>query len=221
MATQRSHPLIAGFDGEDFRDWRGASTLVPSRSELKDPNIDLPYNERYGDGWHWGNRGSVSSCIIEKPHFSGWTPILEQEFDLAFSALLELRYSQGLVILNMLDMEDRSGREPVAETMMLRILEYAAGWSRQSAKTEAVYLGGADGEAILSEIGLAYTKGAHGIPADTGVVVLGENARVGTRELEAFVEKGGNIVVLPPWPQELPFGLKLGPVGATGEDMPY
>ena len=86
------HPITAGLDADDFRDWAGAGTLIEARPVYPlDTFIDY--------GWHWGNQGSVSSTAVEKPHYSGWTPILEGEFDLAYSPLMQLAYGQGAVVL--------------------------------------------------------------------------------------------------------------------------
>ena len=39
--------------------------------------------------------GGVTSAAIEKPHRSGWRPLLECEFDLAYTPLMELDYGKG------------------------------------------------------------------------------------------------------------------------------
>src|SRR5262249_41398755 len=88
----RNHPILRGLDDVDRRDWAGAGTLVEPC-----PTSDAERAPMYG--WHWGNRGSVSSAIIEKPHLASWRPILEGEFDLAYSPLMELDYGRGQVIL--------------------------------------------------------------------------------------------------------------------------
>jgi beta-galactosidase len=81
---------MQGLDAQDLRDWRGDSTLI-------DPRPTYTGGEpRYG--WHWGNRGAVSSAAVEKPHLSGWRPILETEFDLQYSPLMELDYGRGRII---------------------------------------------------------------------------------------------------------------------------
>ena len=77
-------PQVAGgLDADDLRDWNGSSTLLDPYPQyegdyLRGNERDQPYA-----GWHWGNRGGVSSAAVEKPHRSGWRPLLECEFDLA------------------------------------------------------------------------------------------------------------------------------------------
>ncbi len=86
-----------GIDADDLRDWTGSSTLIDahpeylvgtyvkgderdesgpqaSRTRGKGAGSYVLGNERdqpYA-GWHWGNRGAVTSAAIEKPHRSGW-----------------------------------------------------------------------------------------------------------------------------------------------------
>ena len=58
--------------------------------------------------------GGVSSAAIEKPHRSGWRPLLECEFDLAYTPLMEMDYARGRVILCTLDLEDHLDQDPAA-----------------------------------------------------------------------------------------------------------
>ena len=121
FVVQEDHPTLAGLDADDLRDWNGAGTLVPATDGVAlGPNEDKP-----PFGWHWGNGGSVSSAMIEKPHLAGWTPILEGEWDLAYSPLMELRRGRGLALLCTLDLEARTETDPVADRLMLAMLRYA------------------------------------------------------------------------------------------------
>ena len=99
-------PVTRGIDADDLRDWTGSSTLIEAYPKyvgnyLKGNEGDQPYA-----GWHWGNRGAVTSAAIEKPHRSGWRPLLECEFDLAYTPLMELDYGKGRLIVCTLDLED-------------------------------------------------------------------------------------------------------------------
>lgn len=65
-------PISDGMDADDLRDWTGSSTLIEAYPQyhgdyLRGNERDQPYA-----GWHWGNRGGVSSAAIEKPQRSGW-----------------------------------------------------------------------------------------------------------------------------------------------------
>jgi beta-galactosidase len=79
----------------DYVNGTGPDVLISSKN--------LPYA-----GWRWGNRGTVASAAIEKPHRSGWRPLLETEFDLAYSPLMELDYGKGKIVWSQLDLEDHA-----------------------------------------------------------------------------------------------------------------
>ena len=110
-------PVTRGIDADDLRDWTGSSTLIEAYPKyvgnyLKGNEGDQPYA-----GWHWGNRGAVTSAAIEKPHRSGWRPLLECEFDLAYTPLMELDYGKGRLIVCTLDLEDHVAADPAARRM--------------------------------------------------------------------------------------------------------
>jgi len=201
VTTQRDHPLVKGLDGEDFRDWRGSGTLVPEYLHL---------GAQSGDGWHWSNKGTVSSCMIEKPHCAGWTPILEGEFDLAFSPLMELEFGKGLVILNMLDVEGREGLDPVTDLMTGRIVKYAAEARVEERTARTVHMGSPSSRRLLKGMNLQFEEGRDHIPEGAGLVVVDADTKLKSEDIETHVEGGGRAVFLPPWPESLPFGLSRG-----------
>ena len=66
------HPLLAGLNPENLRDWRGAATLLPPRLEYTTSHtFGGPAVEWCGIEvprvWRCGNRGNVASVLIEKP----------------------------------------------------------------------------------------------------------------------------------------------------------
>lgn len=192
------HPLTKGLDGEDFRDWRGAGTAFP-----EEINTEVAPNKPHPNhGWHWGNRGSVASAAWEKPHFSGWTPILECEFDLAYSPLMETEIGQGKVIWCSLDLEGRTQAEPVAAIMTQRLLEYGAASSLQ--KTVSVgYLGDNDGRSFLERLGV---KTSPANPGTSGMIVAGPGCS--DADLAPYTDQGTPILVLAR-EGNAPFGVKL------------
>ena len=100
--------LVGTYVKGDERDESGPQA---SRTRGKGAGSYVLGNERdqpYA-GWHWGNRGAVTSAAIEKPHRSG-SPLLECEFDLAYTPLMELDYGKGRLIVCTLDLEDHVAR---------------------------------------------------------------------------------------------------------------
>lgn len=183
------HPVIAGLDADDLRDWNASGTLRDAR-EPSDPGAYPTY------GWRWGNRGSVSSAMLEKPHRSGWRPILEGEFDLAYSPLMELDFGAGRAIFCTLDLEDAWNDDPAARLLARNLVEYAATAPLvRSRKT--VFLGtAADYDFLTKDLGLVAEHVKTLPDAKNALAVIGADSGVSTQSLEAFARNGGNAVVL-------------------------
>jgi beta-galactosidase len=193
---------------EDLRDWTGSSTLIEARPEyvgdyVRGNERDQPYA-----GWHWGNRGGVSSAPIEKPHRSGWRPLLECEFDLAYTPLMELDYGQGRLIVCTLDLEDHVGQDPAARRTAGRLIDYALHSPLSRRANGVVYLGGAAGAAWLDQIGVNYQQSA---ALDTGaeLLLIGPDAMIAPATLDAYLEQGGRAFFLPCVRADGPLGAKL------------
>jgi len=196
VATQKNHPIIDGFDEEDFRDWRGKGTLIP----------EFFYDNTYG--WHYGNNGSVTSAAIEKPHFGGWKPILEGEFDLAYTPLMELEYGKGCVIFCTLDFENREKEEPMVEILVSRILNYAFEFKSKE-KLETYYIGKSIVEKnFLKKSGLIF-KETSCIPEEKSLLIIGSDTEIEEKEIINFLRKGGKIIFFPRKKGILGFNIKF------------
>lgn len=117
--VNETHPMWQGIDAEDLCDWRGAGSLIDPKPTYN-PKIPVRFMYR------WGAQGSISSAAVEKPHLSGWTPLLQCEFDLQYSPLMELRRGKGRVILCLLDLEDQAPVDPAAEAVLSRLMKLAS-----------------------------------------------------------------------------------------------
>lgn len=191
-----NHPVVNGLDEADLRDWQGESTMVKGYPDItkKAPNSDDWGGLLYG--WHWGNRGVVSSASVEKPHRSGWRPILESEFDLAYSPLMELDYGKGRLILNTLDLEDHFLLDAAAAKLSQQIINYAQN-SPLSPQVNRVVLIGSDGDAAkLDKLGVIYQK-SQALGADVGLVIVGADANVNNEDLRGYLNGGGKVFFLP------------------------
>lgn len=194
--VDETHPVVSGLEAGDLRDWTGESTLVeayPNRL-YNPPKLNFSGEPWYG--WHWGNRGTVSSASVEKPHRSGWRPILESEFDLAYSPLLELDYGKGRVILNTLDLEDHYQVDPAAAQIAQQLMSYAQ-IAPLSAKANKVVLIGNDQDAIqLDQLGVIYEK-ATTLVADANLIIVGSETKIKDEELRRYLNGGGKAFFLP------------------------
>jgi beta-galactosidase len=210
-ATLRS-PFY-NLNSEDLRDWTGNSTLIEAYPEyvgnyLRGNERDQPYA-----GWHWGNRGGVSSAVIEKPHRSGWRPLLECEFDLAYTPLMELDCGQGRVIVCTLDLEDHVVQDPAARRMAGRIVDYALHSPLFPQVSRAAYFGGATGAAWLDRIGVSYQQSA-ALDTSAGLLLIGPDATLDTPTLTAYLVKGGKAFFLPRSQADGWLGSSLQPAAA-------
>ncbi|MBA3935865.1 MAG: beta-galactosidase, partial [Planctomycetes bacterium] len=196
--TDPGHPALAGLDADDLRDWSGQGTLVEAKPDYVDgsgPDVAVaPATGLPANGWRWGLRGTVATGAPEKPHRSGWRPILECEFDLAYSPLMELDCGKGRVLWCQLDLEDHAATDPAAARLARQLFEYAR-TAPLTPRVAATYLGGDRGAALLDEVGVTYQRAA-ALPAG-GLAVIGADAQIDAAALEAFADKGGHVLVLP------------------------
>jgi beta-galactosidase len=199
------HPVSSGLDAQDFQDWAGTSNLVaayPQTSQLKKAPHNGPYH-----GWRWGNRHMVSSAPIEKPHRSGWRPILESEFDLAYTPLMELDYGKGRLIWCGLDLEEHVNVDPAARRVAAQLMRYAA-TARLSPRAASVrYLGGQSGATLLDSLGVRYTP-AQKLDNKIALTLLGPDADVSDAAIREYVQQGGRVAVLPGTSENAPLAAK-------------
>ncbi len=200
------HPVVQGLDAADLSDWSGLSTLVEPYPEVA---VQSPAWRSPEMGWHWGNRGVVSSAALEKPHLSGWRPILEGEFDLAYSPLMELDYGKGRLTLCTLDLEDHYALDPAADLIGRQLVKYVASAPlAPRADSSVVYVGGGAGAALLDQLGVLYTRGT-GVAPDTRLLVVGADGQVGADQVRALCQAGGHALFLPRHGAAGPLGVTL------------
>ncbi len=189
--TAQAHAVSNGIDRHDLRDWNATSTLVegyPKYSSKLKISGDKPYH-----GWRWGNRGSVASVMVEKPHHGAWRPILEGEFDLAYSPLMELDYGSGLVVLSTLDLEDNVPVDPAATQLAAQLVDYLGDWKSTSAPRKPVaYAGEEKWDYILNAMGVELTEERQ----QAQLLILGKDHGVNGGELKDWLEQGKNVLLL-------------------------
>ena len=191
-----NHPAISGLDSEDLRDWVGESTLVEAYPDTIQTGPNLSPANKPWYGWRWGNRGGVSSASIEKPHRSGWRPILESEFDLAYSPLMELDYGKGRLILNELDLEDHYSVDAGAAQLVQQIVSYGMNSPVLGKPDKVVLIGGDEDAQKLDSLGVIYQR-ASSLSNDVGLVIVGTEANLKDADLRGYLNAGGKAFFLP------------------------
>ncbi len=191
-----NHPVVSGLDEADLRDWMGESTLIEAYPDTIQTGARLSPSNMPWYGWHWGNRGAVSSASIEKPHRTSWRPILESEFDLAYSPLMELDYGKGRLILNELDLEDHFAADAGAAQLVQKLMNYGMN-SIVSGKPDQVVLIGEDGDAKkLDSLGVIYQR-ANALSQKVGLAIVGAQANLKDADLQGYLNGGGKAFFLP------------------------
>ncbi|HLJ55227.1 MAG TPA: hypothetical protein VKT77_09315 [Chthonomonadaceae bacterium] len=194
--VSESHPMMRSIDALDMRDWRGLSTVVPGKPTYTGPTPEF--------GWRWGNRGAVASVSIEKPHMSSWTPILEDEFDLAYTPLMEMSYGRGRITWCSLDIEDHAITDAAAERVFARMMDYVLHAPLTPKADRIVYVGGQAGAKLLDgmgvvfrDAGLARADAALLASADAPqLLIVGPEVAVTPADLAGFLGRGGRALFL-------------------------
>ncbi len=220
--VEESHPVFAGLENGDLADFRGESSLVEAYPEYR------PGRTRLGKWWfpyygyHWGNRGSVASTAVEKPHTGSWRPLAECGFDLAYSPLMEMEYGAGRVILCGLDAEGRSIDDPAADILMHNLLAYCRGRRDTASKRGPAELrGGREDAEYLHRLGLIFKTEAAG-PADSSLCIIGRNYDYDAEALRLEAEAGRIFFFLPRGDGYPGLGIELeeGQYSGTGIKIP-
>jgi beta-galactosidase len=191
------HPVLAGLDSEDLRDWRGASTLVkpyPTTEELTGPDQPPSKTTYPYAGWRWGNRGALSTAAIEVPHRAGWRPLLVTDFDLAYSPLLELNLGSGRITWCQLDLEDYTA-DPAAMRLASQLVSHAA-TAPLAPRRQTVLMGDEQDVAFLNTVGVEAAK-VENVPNPDHLLVVGRSTKPDEDGLRKFLSTGGRVLFLP------------------------
>jgi beta-galactosidase len=177
-------PLLNGIEPQDLINWRGTPDLLPEGKPAKE------YDTQHAP--KWTNTHAVASVVIKTPETAGFTPILQTEFDMAYSPLLEWRYGKGKITYCTLDLTGRVGNEPAATRMAQNLLQ-----SQQAplpSESKVYYAGAEEGAALLSKLGIAFKRD---MPAGNALWVIGEGSKLSVSATSKFAAQGGTILYLP------------------------
>ncbi|MDP0496413.1 MAG: glycoside hydrolase family 2 TIM barrel-domain containing protein [Verrucomicrobiota bacterium JB024] len=190
---------LGDIDADDLRDWSGHSSLLPVIGDDQ-PQSSTSYPVH---GWHWSNRGGVSSAPVEKPHAGNWTPLLETGFGSLYSPLMLMREGAGEVILCQLDLEDHAGVDPAARKLAHKILSHPRPTQPSDVAGQTCYSGSGRWAALLAAMGLDYERiDGQDIPAGCGLLIIAPESKISAERVEAFAAAGGRVFSLPGSPLE-------------------
>lgn len=109
-----SGKVMEGLRDSDLASWRGRPNLLPEYGRARNPSYTA-----YPKGC---NRHVVASTVIEIPEAAGFWPLLQTEFDLAYTPLVRWPHGKGGIIFSTLDLTNRVGPEPGATVLAGNIL---------------------------------------------------------------------------------------------------
>lgn len=187
-AVDPLHPIMEGLNEKSLFDWNGAGALVEPYPQYPGYETTLAYGRRNG------NQGSVTSAAIEKPHRSSLRPILECEFDLAYSPLMEMEFGEGRVTVCTLDVEARTVTDPAAMKLMRQVLENVRHAPIQPKAKRVIYMGDDAGADSLEKLGVQFVRSTTPQPNDQLLVVGG--GAIDEAAVTTWINAGGKAVVL-------------------------
>jgi len=199
------HPILAGLDTENLRDWRGEATILPAR-------LKYELSRRYNGApavkwcnievtrvWRCGCRGNVASVLIEKPARGDFLPIVDGGFSLQYSPLLEYREGKGMVLFCQMDVTGRTERDPAAESLARNILEYVAAWKAAPSR-KALYVGDPAGKSHLESAGVSLGSYEGGKLAADQVLVVGpgggQSLSANAAAIADWLKAGGHLLAI-------------------------
>jgi hypothetical protein len=193
------HPATRGLDTTALRDWSGAATLLPPHLEGL-PEAETHDPRRLWCGftnshvWRCGNRGNVASVLIEKPARGDWRALVDGEFDLQYSPLLETVAGSGRAVFCQLDVTGRTKADPVADRLVVNLLTYLDG-APQIPRRATVCLGGGAAEALLRDAGVVLRQASAASYGPGTLLVAGPGA-VAPPGLAQAVEQGMDVLCM-------------------------
>ncbi|MFZ2657647.1 MAG: hypothetical protein WAX69_22125 [Victivallales bacterium] len=186
FAPFRPHPVLAGIEAPDLRDWRVEPKLLPPGT--------TPL--RNGYNYHAGYYGTVASVVIETPTRGNFTPLLQCEFDLGMTPLLESVHGGRRWVFCQLSLVDGIGKDPVATRLAANILRYMG--TTPAPLRPLMVVGDAKDLGLVKTIGAenATLCAVRDLPAGA-VAFVGRTDPVITEDLRQWIRNGGTAVVLP------------------------
>jgi beta-galactosidase len=187
----KQSPILAGLLPEDLVNWRGTPDLLPEGKPGQ--SYDVPHAPK------WTNTHAVASVVLQIPQVAGVTPVLQTEFDLDYSPLLQWRIGKGALYCSSLDFTGRVGVDPAATRLAVNLLRTAV--EPLPPLRSVGYLGGPRGKALLARLNLESVAGTPAGDPAQALVVVGEGPSPAA--LDTFVDQGGTAVYLPRSAEEL------------------
>ncbi|MCY3022818.1 MAG: hypothetical protein NTW87_27885 [Planctomycetota bacterium] len=199
------HPLLAGLDAENLRDWRGEATILA-------PRLKYTASQRFNGAsavkwcdievtrvWRCGCRGNVASALIEKPACGDFLPVLDGGFSLQYSPLLEYREGKGMVLFCQMDVTGRTESDPAAERLARNTIGYVSSW-KPGPSRKVVYAGDPAGKRHLEMSGISVAAFNGENMADDPLLIVGPGGGKAllpnAPAVADWVKRGGHLLAI-------------------------
>lgn len=146
---------------------------------------------------------------MEKPHRSGWRPLLQCEFDLAYTPLMELDWGQGRLMLCTLDLEDHVVLDPAAGVLAGNLIRYAATAPLQPRAERTILVGDEQDRKLLDLLGVVYAASPQ-IEPQAELVILGRQVKHDEAQVRQYLQRGGQVLLLARSSSAAGLGVELG-----------
>ena len=166
MARQMWNVSLPNLDDRSLNHWRGAPDYGCAFGNV------MKHQTRRGP--RWTRTHTVAGLVIKIPEKAGFTPLINGEFDMNYTALLRLTSGKGAVTFCTLDFEDRIGVCPAASDTAA-----AAMRSFLSDKIDASRMAltsGSDAQRIAKQLGLDAREYRNGERLTNSVLIVGKNS---------------------------------------------
>jgi beta-galactosidase len=191
------HPILAGLENENLRNWCGESTIVP-------PRLTYELRPKYGPtikwcdieaarAWRCGNYGNTATVLIEKPTCGNFLPIIDGGFNLQYSPLMEYHEGKGIILLCQMDVTGRTEIEPSAMLLVSNMLKYISTWSHKPNR-KTIYVGEPAGKEHLQQIGISVSEYSGEFSNDS-ILVVGPNADQNPN-IKDWINSGGHLLAI-------------------------
>ncbi|MCD0488970.1 hypothetical protein LPB86_12085 [Pedobacter sp. MC2016-14] len=177
--------VLKGLGNADLCNWRGTPLLLP------EGKLAMEYDQEHAP--KWTNTNAVASSVLKIPDVVGFRPILQAEFDLAYSPLMEFRHGKGAITFCSIDLEGRQ-HEPAAVLLIRNLITNAS--MALPAQRRVVYSGDTLGLIQLKKLGISPLSSKTLQSGD--LLVLGNgNVDFSVSQLNHFVNNGGLVLHFP------------------------
>ncbi len=125
--------LLDGLSVDDLANWRGTPDLLPEYRRAYSTEVPMAPKG--------SNRNGVASTVLEIPVAIGFKPLIQAEFDLAYSPLLQMNYGKGCMIFSTLDFTGRVCSDPAATLLAANLLKTLDSALPVQAQSKKLYIG--------------------------------------------------------------------------------